>query len=243
MIRYKKHIALLLLILFTGQTIGAVTFLQQSQSVLVIEPFVNAGENTEIDYLRQALPQTISEKITNASQISVIGPEQAQSSNDVGTNQLSAAQNSGTQIPSSGTTRSVLGGQFVSIGSMIKIDITLRDADTESHLLEKSVYLLEGNELDEVTNQIVSSVASVLPGINNQQVSADNTSEPVANNSLEEQTNRPTVPVMNETKAVTSQWWYWALMGVGVAVGAYGIYKLVQSDANTSTVTIDFPLP
>ncbi len=32
-------------------------------------------------------------------------------------------------------------------------------------------------------------------------------------------------------------------MGAGVAGGAYGIYKLVQSDANTSTVTIDFPLP
>ncbi|HKJ66622.1 MAG TPA: hypothetical protein VKA68_01595 [bacterium] len=248
--KIKKHIAWMVLLAFSSQLSGAALLFQRSsQTVVAVTNFINTGDNRNTDYLQTEIPQVIAEQINTGGRLQALPPDQAGTS--FGDVQGSEPGVSDTQMLSrlgqSLQAQTVLAGSYVSIGSMVKIDIRLLDTESGEPLLEQSHYLLEGQDLSTLAQKLTESVEAAIFGetpATQPPVDAGPAPGEPANQSTQPVSEPAALPSAGTTStSITSHWWYWALLGAGVAGGVYGVYKLIQSDANTSTVSIDFPLP
>ncbi len=245
--KLKKYLACVVLLTFSSQVSGAVLLLQRShQTVVAVTNFIHAGDNANTDYLQQAIPQAVTRRLNANGRLQALVPDQA----GTGSQGFEAGLPEPkmlSQIGQSLQAQTVLTGEFVSIGSMVKIDIRLLDVESGEPLLEQSQYLLEGQDLSTLAQELAESVEVALLGETppaESPVDESRAANELANQSSQSAPEPAPAPSVTAAGAsITSQWWYWVLLGAGVAGGIYGIHKLIQSDANTSTVTIDFPLP
>lgn len=235
----KKYITFFTIFLFSSQSLLAFWPIQMSHKTLALTEFYNSGETGQSQELGRHIYGQLEQTLGADSRIIL---EHARIENpQFATLEtvIASGNNAGADA--------ILVGAYSQIGGMTKIDAQLIDVATNEVLHSDTKYLMQGDDLRPVLENLATEIQSTLVG------DIPVVKEPVQSPELGQSNSNQLSSAVSDAavsgtatkSAVVSgagtSWLLWTAAGIGVAGGAYLLYNAVNT--NTSTVSIQIPLP
>jgi len=231
----KKQIALAIITSFVFQSVVLAMPLQDEDQrvVIAIVDFKNTSRDQSLDYLEKAIPESIITSMAKDGRLEIVERSRLQdalSEMKLGMSGVVDEQTA-VEVGRAVGASAILVGSYVRIGSMIQINARLIDVETSRIIKADSKRGRVGEEIFMLMDQMSMSMEEQLVGDNpTRQVEFQHvTSEDIAASK--------TQPA---AKPVYKRWWFWTILGVGVAGGAYAL--TTGGSNNTSAVSISIPI-
>ena len=235
--RMKKQIALFVIISFVFQTVALALPLQEDDKVVIaIVDFKNTSRDESLNYLEKAIPESIITNMAKSGQLEIV--ERSRLQDAMSEMQLSMSgvvdEQTAVEVGRAVGASAILVGSFVRIGGMIQINARLIDVESSRIIKADSKRGRVGEEIFMLMDQTAASMEEQLVGDHpTKQVEFQR----VANEDL----TKSQEPV---AKPVYRRWWFWTIIGVGVAGGtAYALTAGGDNGDDMSNVSISITLP
>jgi len=234
---FKKHIALFILVSFILQTVAIAYPLQKGDKVVIaIVDFKNTSRDESLDYLEKAIPESIITSMAKGGRLEIV--ERSRLQDAISEMKLGMSgvvdEQTAVEVGRAVGANAILVGSFVRIGSMIQINARLIDVETSRIIKADSKRGRVGEEIFTLMDQTADSMEDQLVG---QHPSKQIEFQHVTSEDLQAQQQT------SVKRPVYKKWWFWTIIGVGVAGGtAYALSSAGGND-NTSAVSISIPLP
>jgi len=232
----KKQIALAILACFVLQNLALAMPMQDDDNrvVIAIVDFKNTSRDESLDYLEKAIPESIITSMAKDGRLEIVERSRLQdalSEMKLGMSGVVDEQTA-VEVGRAVGASAILVGSYVRIGGMIQINARLIDVETSRIVKADSKRGRVGEEIFMLMDQMAQSMEEQLVGDNpSRQVEFQHvTSEDLAASKAQP-----------AAKPIYKRWWFWTIIGVGVAGGAYALTAGGGND-NTSAVTISVPI-
>lgn len=203
---------------------------QEEKNVIAIVDFRNTGQDNNLDYLEKTIPETIITRMAKSGGLEIV--ERTRLQEALKEMELGMAgivdEQTAVELGRAVGASAILVGSFVSIGELIRINARLIDVKTSRIIKAESVQGKVGEEIFDLMDQMADSMETQLVGESTQAIQYQQ------------------IPLTKEEKEVSKgkpfykAWWFWGIVGVGVAAGVVFALAEKEKDATVNiTVSIE----
>jgi len=236
--RLIKSISIVLLLTFAFQAMALAFEVRNEKIVIAIVNFRNTSNNTELDYLEDSIPESIITSMAKSGQLEIV--ERSRLQDAIKEMELGMSgvvdEKTAVEVGRAVGANAILVGSYVAIGSMIQINARLIDVETSKIVKADSKRGNVGEEIFNLMDQMAQSMEAQLLG---------QAPPPVPSVVQRTPVRQPQPPVAKQAAIkphhpLYARWWFWALVGVGVAGGVAASSGAFEQP---STVIISIPIP
>ncbi|MFQ6673586.1 MAG: FlgO family outer membrane protein, partial [Fidelibacterota bacterium] len=208
--------------------------LQGDRIVIAVVDFRNTGQDSQLDYLENTIPETIITRMAKGGRVEIV--ERSRLQDALKEMELGMAgvvdEQTAVQLGRAVGATAILLGSFVSIGQLIRINARLIDVQTSRIIKAESVQGEVGEEIFDLMDRMTDSMEAQLVGETAQ-------AEEIQPAPIVE----PQEKSVSKGKPFYSKWWFWTLVGVGVAGGVAAAALGGEKESETATVAITVNIP
>ncbi len=233
--RTSKSLNLVLIVLLILQTMPVRLAAQDEKIIIAVVDFRNTSQDESLDYLEQAIPESIITGLARSGQLEIVERSQLNTAMEEMKLGMSGIVDEETAIELGRAVgaNAILVGSYLSVGKTIRINARVIDVRTAKVLKAESVQGDVEKEIFTLMDDLAASIIQQLTG------AEDSAASPEDSMGRPER-DQPSPDVAAEQKPVYHQWWFWVLVGGGILGG-----KLLLSSggSNTSAVDVQVTIP
>jgi len=225
----QKFVSYVLIVFFFIYDLAFSFALQEDKIVIAIVDFRNTGQDDELDYLENTIPEAIITRMAKTGRMEIVERSRLQEAlkeMELGMTGIVDEQTA-VELGRAVGANAILLGSFVSIGELIRINARLIDVKTSRIIKAESVQGRVGEEIFDLMDQMAESMQAQLVGEAEQTVQV----QPIPISKKEEKQ-------VSKGRPFYKAWWFWTVIGVGVA-GGVAAMVLAEGDEEEKNATVN----